>query len=105
MINEEEVLNRLRRVMDPEFDISVVEMNFIDDVKINDSEVEIKFHSIASRSHPFFVVGIGKQIREQVSGLRGVKNVEVKIQNHKMSEERSDIMYFNLSKDLFLILH
>lgn len=42
MITKEEVLDKLREVMDPELGINIVDMGFIYDIKIEKNKVHIK---------------------------------------------------------------
>lgn len=90
MVEEEEVWNKLENVKDPEFGTSVVEMDLIDEVEIQDDSVRVAFHLTAPMCPPPFVMDMGEQIKENVSKIEDVSNVSVRVRNHNQAEELTE---------------
>ena len=74
---EKEILEALKKVIDPEVGVDIVSMNMIKGVKIERGNVKIKF----TPTTPFCPM-IGyfvEKIKEAVKPVEGVKNVDVEI--------------------------
>lgn len=70
-------MNKLKKVIDPEVGINVVDMGFIYDVKVSGDVVEIKM----SLTSPFCPMAglIDSEIKENVKKLKGIKKVDVEL--------------------------
>ncbi len=78
MKREEEIREALRDVLDPEVGIDIVDLGLIKDITIHDDgTVEINM-VLTSQVCPM-VSHLIEQIRRRVEGLRGIRQVEVKV--------------------------
>lgn len=87
MVDKDQVWQKLEKVEDPEFRTSVVEMELIDDVSIDGDRVSVDFHLTAPVCPPPFVMNMAKQIKDYVSELEEVSQVEVTVKEHNKAEE------------------
>jgi len=86
-VDPDEVWKKLEKVEDPEFGTSVVEMGLIDEVSIEDGAVSVDFHLTAPVCPPPFVLNMAKQIKNYVSELGEVSEVDVTVKEHNRAEE------------------
>ena len=86
MVTREEILERLKEVVDPEIGIPITEMNLIDEVKIEGGRVEVVFHLTAPFCPPVFALAIARDIKEKVRSIEGVERVKVTLTNHVMAD-------------------
>lgn len=84
---EEEILQALKDVADPELGFSIVEAGLIDEVKVEGEKVSITYHLTAPFCPPPFALYIGKQIKERAQTVEGIKDVEVTLRGHIMEDE------------------
>jgi len=77
MITKKQVLEKLKKVYDPEVPVNVVDLGFIRDVKIKDNKVEIKM----TLTNPFCPMHsfITKEVQDAVEKIKGVKGVKVEL--------------------------
>jgi len=84
---EKEIHEKLKQVRDPEFGFSIVEANMIDEINVKGEKARILFHLTMPYCPPPFALQIGREIKKRASEVPGIKEVEVKVQNHVMAEE------------------
>ena len=77
MVTKAQVLNALKKVYDPEFPISVVDLGLIYDVKIAKDRVSIKM-TLTNPGCPMSAV-ITNMVREKVESLKGVKEAAIEL--------------------------
>jgi metal-sulfur cluster biosynthetic enzyme len=87
MVSEEDVLKAVEEVVDPEVGVSIVEMNLIDDIKIEDGKVTITYHLTVPFCPAMFALAIAQDIKQKVAALEGVEKVRVILKDHYMAEE------------------
>lgn len=80
------VIDRLDRVMDPELDRSIVELDYIDDIRVGPS-VFVQFKLPTAWCSPAFAWMMATDIREEVGGLSGVERVIVRLIDHMHAQE------------------
>lgn len=80
------VIERLDRVTDPELDRSIVELDYIDDLRVGPS-VFVQFKLPTAWCSPAFAWMMATDIREEVSGLSGVEHVTVRLIDHMHAQE------------------
>ena len=91
MVTKAAVLAQLKRVLDPELDINIVDLGLIYDVKVKSDDVFI----LMTLTFPGCPLGgvITKEIKEKIGSLEGVGVVKVRLtfdppwDISKMSEE------------------
>jgi len=80
-VTEEQVVEVLKSVYDPEIPVSVVDLGLVEEVKVEGSEVTIKM-LLTAPGCPMVGYIFGK-VRQAVLGLPGVKEVRVEVVREK----------------------
>ncbi|OGY26327.1 MAG: hypothetical protein A2Z24_00275 [Candidatus Woykebacteria bacterium RBG_16_44_10] len=77
MVNKEQVYSQLKKVMDPELHINVVDLGLIYEVEVKDLQVNV----LMTLTFPGCPLGsiIHKEINEKLSKLKGVRKINLKI--------------------------
>jgi metal-sulfur cluster biosynthetic enzyme len=83
------VLDALREVIDPELDESIVELGFVDHVKMRDSAVEVVLRLPTFLCAPNFAWLMAADARDAVRVLPGIRAVQVRLLDHMYSDEIS----------------
>jgi hypothetical protein len=86
-VGRDAVWGKLKKVEDPEFGTSIVDMDLIDDVSIYGGTVSVDFHLTAPVCPPPFVLNMAKRIKQRVSELGEVSEVDVTVKEHNRAEE------------------
>lgn len=82
----EKVIEALRNCYDPEIPINIVDLGLIYDLKVDDGDVKIKMILTAPGCPMgFYLV---EQVKEAVSAVDGVKNVDVTLVNELWTPNR-----------------
>ena len=78
MINlEQKIRNSLKKVLDPELRINIVDLGLVYDVREENGEVEVEM-TLTSPGCPLAGV-IDSRIKEVVGKIKGVKNITIEI--------------------------
>jgi metal-sulfur cluster biosynthetic enzyme len=88
-VSEQAVLAALRTVTDPELDESLVELGFLDSVRIDDANVEVVLRLPTFWCAPNFAYLMAYDAREQALRVPGVREVQVILKDHMYSDEIS----------------
>lgn len=80
------VLDRLDRVTDPELDRSIVELDYIDELRVG-SSVFVRFKLPTAWCSPAFAWMMATDIREEVIEVDGVECVTVRLVDHMHAAE------------------
>lgn len=80
MVTKEEVLNELKKIIDPEVGMDIVEMGLVKDLKVEKDEVSLTF----TPSSPFCPLGVqlAFAIKEKLKNMKGIKKVNIKVEGH-----------------------
>jgi len=95
MTKEEEILEKLKEVKDPEFGHSIIERKLIDEVKVEGEVAKILFHLTVPFCPEVFALFIGREIKKKAKEVEGINKVEITLQNHVKATQLNEI----LSKD------
>jgi len=88
MVTEEEVLKAIEDVVDPETQITVMEMNLIDGIELKpDGIVKVKFHATTPLCPPQYAYSMALDMKDRISSIEGVKKVAVVLIDHYLSPE------------------
>jgi metal-sulfur cluster biosynthetic enzyme len=83
------VLAALGEVYDPELDESVVDLQFLDDVRLDGDAVEVVLRLPTFMCAPNFAYLMAHDAREAVLAVPGVRSVQVHLKDHMYSDEIS----------------
>ena len=88
--NEEDVLEALSDVIDPEVNVAIIEMGedngLIDEINIEEKNVEVKYHATTPYCPPVFAMQISMDIKSRCKSLKDVGDVKVVVSGHMMSD-------------------
>ena len=85
-VSEQAVLAALRTVTDPELDESLVELGFVDSVRINGGDVAIVLRLPTFWCAPNFAYLMAVDARDATLRLPGVRQVHVALKDHMYSD-------------------
>ena len=81
------VVDRLDRVDDPELDRSIVELEYIESLRIDDSAVNIELVLPTAWCSPAFAWMMATGVRDEVGNLPGVEECAVRLTDHMHATE------------------
>jgi len=84
---EKKIREKLRDVVDPEIGASIMDMNLVDEVRIEGNKAYITYHLTAPFCPPVFALHIGKNIKKVAKGVEGIDEVDVKLKDHVQAED------------------
>lgn len=76
-LNKKNIIDRLKKVPDPELGISIVDLGLVYDVKIDKGNVRV-IMTLTTMGCPLFEL-IERPIKEELKKIKEVKNVEVEL--------------------------
>lgn len=92
MTKEEEILEKLKEVKDPEFGHSIIERKLIDEVQVEGDTAKILFHLTVPFCPDVFALFIGREIRKKVKEVEGIKKAEITVQQHTKAAKLNEIL-------------
>ena len=81
------MLAALRNVIDPELDESLVDLQFVDSVRVDDDQVEVVLRLPTFWCAPNFAYLMAYDAREQARRVPGVRQVRVVLKDHMYGDE------------------
>lgn len=85
-VDLKEVQRQLSKVIDPEIGVSIVEMNLIDKLDIQNGNVDISYHATTPYCPPIFALKISQDLKTSVEQVKGVKTVKVTVSGHYLAD-------------------
>jgi metal-sulfur cluster biosynthetic enzyme len=86
-VTEAAVRERLDRVTDPELDTSIVELEYIDGIRIDGGEVSVAMTLPTAWCSPAFAWMMTTDARDEVEGLPGVTRARIELREHMHERE------------------
>lgn len=83
----EAVLERLDRVDDPELDRSIVELEYVDEIEIGESEAFVRFKLPTAWCSPTFAWMMATGVRDECEKLAGIERTTVELIDHMHTTE------------------
>lgn len=83
----ETIQARLARVDDPELDESIVDLEYIDDLAIDDSEVTVTLVLPTAWCSPAFAWMMATGARDELESLSGVATATIRLEDHMHQDE------------------
>jgi metal-sulfur cluster biosynthetic enzyme len=87
VVTEASVRERLDRVTDPELDTSIVELEYIDEIRIDGDEVRIAMTLPTAWCSPAFAWMMTTDARDEVEALPGVTRARIELREHMHEAE------------------
>lgn len=79
---QEAVRERLRRVTDPELDESIVDLEYVDEIRLASGRVHVTFTLPTAWCSPAFAWMMASDARDEVESLEGVARCTVRLREH-----------------------
>ncbi|HWP78963.1 MAG TPA: iron-sulfur cluster assembly protein [Candidatus Nitrosotenuis sp.] len=80
------IFDELSGIVDPEINTSITELELVDNVDINGSEVKVDLHLTSPFCPAVFGFKICQDIHDNLLKLDGIDDVKVNVSNHFMAE-------------------
>jgi len=80
------IFEELSKIVDPEINVSIMELQLVDNVEIIDGNVKVELHLTSPFCPAVFGFKIAQDIRDNLKKIEGVKDVKVYVSNHFMAE-------------------
>jgi metal-sulfur cluster biosynthetic enzyme len=80
------IFDELTKIVDPEIGVSIMELELIDKVDIEDGKVKIDLHLTSPFCPAIFGFKIAQDIRDNVYKIEGVSGSHVNVSNHFMAD-------------------
>jgi metal-sulfur cluster biosynthetic enzyme len=81
------IFDALSKIVDPEINTSIVELELIDEVDINNTDVKVDLHLTSPFCPAVFGFKICQDIHDNLLQVDGVDDVKVNVSNHFMAEQ------------------
>ncbi len=90
MVDKDQVIEELKKVMDPHTNQDVYEMGLIEDLKVEGAEVSLTFVP----SSPYCPLGVqlATSIRDQVKKMEGVEKVNVTVEGYIQKDQLNKML-------------
>jgi len=85
-VDVKEVQREVSKIVDPEIGMPIVEMNLIDKLDVKDGDVDVEYHATTQFCPPVFALKISQDLKENISHVKGVKNVKVVVTGHYFAD-------------------
>jgi metal-sulfur cluster biosynthetic enzyme len=80
------IFDELTKIVDPEINVSIMELELIDNVDINGSSVKLDVHLTSPFCPAIFGFKIAQDIHDYLLKIDGVNDVKLNVSNHFMAE-------------------
>ena len=80
------IFDELSKIVDPEIGVSIMELELIDKVDIEEKDVNVDLHLTSPFCPAVFGFKIAQDVRDNIYKIEGVENVKINVSNHFMAE-------------------
>jgi len=80
------IFDALTPIVDPEINVSIMELQLVDNVDIQDGNVKVDLHLTSPFCPAVFGFKIAQDVRDNIQKIEGIKKVTVNVSNHFMAE-------------------
>jgi metal-sulfur cluster biosynthetic enzyme len=80
------IFDELTKIVDPEIGVSIMELELVDNVDINESNVAVDLHLTSPFCPAIFGFKIAQDVRDNIYMIEGISAVKVNVSNHFMAE-------------------
>ena len=81
------IFDELSKIVDPEINTTITELELVDEVDINGSQVKIDLHLTSPFCPAVFGFKICQDVHDYLLKVDGVDDVKVNVSNHFMAEQ------------------
>ena len=80
------IFDELSKIVDPEIGASIMELELIDKVDIEEKDVNVDLHLTSPFCPAVFGFKIAQDVRDNIYKIEGIENVKINVSNHFMAE-------------------
>jgi metal-sulfur cluster biosynthetic enzyme len=80
------IFDALTSIVDPEINVSIMELQLVDNLDIQDGNIKIDLHLTSPFCPAVFGFKIAQDVRDNIGKIEGVTKVIVNVSNHFMAE-------------------
>ena len=80
------IFDELTKVVDPEIGVSIMELELVDKVDIDDGNVKVDLHLTSPFCPAVFGFKIAQDVRDNIYKLPKISGVKVNVSNHFMAD-------------------
>ena len=80
------IFDELSKIVDPEIGVSIMELELVDKVDINDKQVNVDLHLTSPFCPAVFGFKIAQDVRDNIYRIGSIEQVKVNVSNHFMAE-------------------
>ena len=80
------IFEELSKIVDPEIGVSIMELELVDKVDINEKDVNVDLHLTSPFCPAVFGFKIAQDVRDNIYRINGIENVKINVSNHFMAE-------------------
>ena len=81
-----QIFDELTKVVDPEINVSIMELELVDNIDIIGPEVKIDIHLTSPFCPAIFGFKIAQDVHDYLLKIDGIDDVKVNVSNHFMAE-------------------
>ncbi len=81
------IFDELSAIVDPEINVSITELELIDEVDIQDNNVKVDLHLTSPFCPAVFGFKICQDIHDNLLKIDGIDDVKINVSNHFMAEQ------------------
>lgn len=81
-----QIFEELSKIVDPEIGVSIMELELIDKVDIEEKDVNVDLHLTSPFCPAVFGFKIAQDVRDNIYRIEGIENVKINVSNHFMAE-------------------
>ncbi len=81
------IFDELSKIVDPEINTTITELELVDEVDISDSKVKIDLHLTSPFCPAVFGFKICQDVHDNLLKIDGINDVKVNVSNHFMAEQ------------------
>ncbi|MDE1724308.1 MAG: DUF59 domain-containing protein [Thaumarchaeota archaeon] len=81
-----QIFDELTKVVDPEINVSIMELELVDNIDIAGSEVKIDLHLTSPFCPAIFGFKIAQDVHDNLLKIDGINDVKLNVSNHFMAE-------------------
>jgi metal-sulfur cluster biosynthetic enzyme len=81
------IFDELSKIVDPEINTTITDLELVDEVDINNSNVRVDLHLTSPFCPAVFGFKIAQDIHDKLLKIDGIDDVKVNVSNHFMAEQ------------------
>ncbi len=81
-----QIFDELTKIVDPEINVSIMELELVDNIDISGSDVQVDLHLTSPFCPAIFGFKIAQDVHDNLLKIDGINDVKVNVSNHFMAE-------------------